>query len=58
VQYRNVGLARDTMTGIASGRGLEACDGCGRCKLLCRNQVQIGKKLEHLKTVSRDWWVA
>lgn len=53
VQYRNPGLARQTIAGIASGRGLEACDGCESCRLVCRNSVQIGRKIAQLKMWDR-----
>ncbi|HZP00082.1 MAG TPA: aldo/keto reductase [Terriglobia bacterium] len=51
-QYRNAGLARDTMAGIASGRGLEACDGCESCTLTCRNSVNIARKIAQLRAMA------
>jgi predicted aldo/keto reductase-like oxidoreductase len=53
VQYRNAALARDTIAGIASGRGLDACHDCESCSLACRNTVQIGKKIAQLKSLAR-----
>jgi predicted aldo/keto reductase-like oxidoreductase len=52
VQYRNATLARDTIAGIAGGRGLTACDGCQSCKLNCQNNVQIGRKIAQLRTLA------
>jgi aryl-alcohol dehydrogenase-like predicted oxidoreductase len=52
-QYRNAGLARDTITGIAVGRGLDACEGCESCNLSCRNTVQIGRKIAQLRIMAR-----
>jgi succinate dehydrogenase/fumarate reductase-like Fe-S protein len=57
VQYRNAGLARDTIAGITGGRGLAECDGCESCKLSCRNSVQIGRKIAQLRTLARDHFV-
>lgn len=58
VQYRNLELARDTISGIAAGRGLDACQGCEQCKLACRNTVQIGKKIAQLRTMASRQFVA
>jgi aryl-alcohol dehydrogenase-like predicted oxidoreductase len=52
VQYRNSALARDTIAGIAAGRGLDACEGCESCRLACRNTVPIGRKIEQLRTIA------
>ena len=53
-QYRNASLARDTIAGIAAGRGLDACADCESCRLACRNRVQIGKKIAQLRTMARN----
>ncbi len=53
VQYRNAGLARDTLAGIAAGRGLDACGDCESCTLSCRNAVQIGRKIGQLQNLAR-----
>jgi predicted aldo/keto reductase-like oxidoreductase len=52
VQYRNSALARDTIAGIAAGRGLDACEGCESCRLACRNTVPIGRKIGQLRTIA------
>ncbi len=52
VQYRNAGMARDTLAGISAGRGLDACDGCESCHASCRNTVQIARKIAQLKTLA------
>jgi predicted aldo/keto reductase-like oxidoreductase len=49
VQYRNIGMARETLASAAPGRGLEACDACKSCLVTCRNTVQIGRKIAQLK---------
>jgi aryl-alcohol dehydrogenase-like predicted oxidoreductase len=57
VQYRNAGLARETIAGIAAGRGLEVCDGCESCTLSCRNSVHIAKKIAQLQGLVRQEFV-
>lgn len=57
VQYRNAGLARDTIAGMASGHGLQACDGCESCPLQCRNHVRIGQKIAQLRGLARNEFV-
>lgn len=52
VQYRNVGLAREMLASITSGRGLEACAACESCLVTCRNTVQIGRKIAQLKALT------
>lgn len=49
VQYRNIGMARQMLASAAPGRGLEACDACESCPVICRNAVQIGRKIAQLK---------
>lgn len=57
VQYRNAGLAGDTMAAIATGRGLQACEACDSCPLQCRNHVRIGKKIAQLRQLARPDFV-
>jgi predicted aldo/keto reductase-like oxidoreductase len=54
VQYGNAELARETLASVAAGRGLDACDHCTSCAVACRNSVQIGRKIEQLKTLARN----
>ena len=51
VQYRNIKAARETLASVASGRGLEACGACDSCRAICRNTVQIGRKIGQLKVL-------
>ena len=57
VQYRNAGLARETIAGIAAGRGLEACNGCESCTVACGNSVHIAKKIGQLQGLAREEFV-
>lgn len=52
VQYRNVGLARDTAVQISSGRGLNACRDCVSCTAKCRHNVNISRKIEELRNLA------
>lgn len=52
VQYRNTGMARQTMSEIAAGRGLDACGSCERCAASCRHSVRIAHKIEDLKALA------
>ena len=54
VQYRNTGMAREMLASVASGRGLDACDGCESCVVACRNSVQVGRKIAQLKWLARN----
>jgi predicted aldo/keto reductase-like oxidoreductase len=54
VQYGNAGRARELLASVAAGRGLDACDGCASCVVACRNNVQIGRKIAHLKALARN----
>jgi uncharacterized protein len=49
VQYRNIGMARETVATIATGRGLDACATCEACPVNCHSDVQIGRKISELK---------
>jgi aryl-alcohol dehydrogenase-like predicted oxidoreductase len=49
-QYSNLELTRLTLSSIEAGRGLDACGSCGTCRAVCRNDVNIGMKIAHLKT--------
>ena len=50
MQYSNRELAGLTLSSIEAGRGLDACGSCGTCQAACRNDVNIGMKIAHLKT--------
>lgn len=52
VQYSNLSLAAETMAAITCGKGLTACAGCESCRAVCRNSVNIARKIEHLKALS------
>jgi len=52
VQYSNPELARLTLDSIESSRGLDACSSCVECRAACRNDVNIGMKIAHLKTAA------
>ena len=54
VQYSNLPLAAETMAAIACGKGLTACSDCESCRAVCRNSVNIARKIEHLKALSWD----
>jgi hypothetical protein len=54
VQYGNNGMAREILASVAAGRGLDACDGCETCVVACRNSVQVGRKIAHLKALARN----
>jgi hypothetical protein len=54
VQYGNKGMAREMLASVASGRGLDACDGCESCVVACRNSVQVGRKIVQLKSLARN----
>jgi predicted aldo/keto reductase-like oxidoreductase len=49
VQYGNRDMARYTLANLGSGQGIEACRSCEKCSATCRNVVNIGGKIEHLK---------
>ncbi|HUM05469.1 MAG TPA: aldo/keto reductase [Terriglobales bacterium] len=49
VQYSNYDLARDTLAGIAAGKGLDACASCTSCQATCRGNVNIARKISDLK---------
>lgn len=52
VQYRNTGMAKAILACIASDRGLDACGGCESCSVICRNTVQIERKIAELKALA------
>jgi predicted aldo/keto reductase-like oxidoreductase len=52
VQYRNTSMARETLACAAPSRGLDACAGCESCPVTCRNEVQIGRKIQQLKMLN------
>ncbi len=49
VQYSNRELARLTLSSMEPGRGLDVCRSCGECRVQCRNNVNVGMKIAHLK---------
>lgn len=50
VRYGNEAHARQTLAGIASGRGLDACRLCGdHCTATCRNAVHIARNIAQLQ---------
>jgi predicted aldo/keto reductase-like oxidoreductase len=49
VQYSNRELAVDTLASIDRGHGLDACSQCTSCSASCRADVNIGRKIQHLK---------
>jgi len=51
VQYGNGDMARQVVSEVAPGRGLDACAICDSCLASCRNTVQIGRKIEQLKAL-------
>jgi len=52
VQYRNAALARETVVGISTGRGLDACKDCASCQISCRHDVKIARKIDELKNMT------
>lgn len=52
VQYRNIGVARQALASATPGRGLDACAACESCAVHCRNKVQIGRKIDELKSLA------
>jgi len=52
VQYSNHGLARDTLAGIAPGKGLDACANCTSCRATCRRSVNIARKISELRQIT------
>jgi len=53
VQYRNIGVARQTLASAAPGMGLDSCAGCDSCAVHCRT-VQIGRKIDELKNLALE----
>lgn len=52
VQYANFQKATQTMADIDFGRGLENCGKCKSCQAICRNSVNIARKIQQLKEIS------
>lgn len=50
-QYGNFCEARAALDEVARGRGIEACAACGTCAAKCSNSVNIGCRIEDLKTL-------
>ena len=51
LSYGNPLLARQTMSQIEEGRGLENCAGCVTCQAGCRYRVQIAGRIAELKEI-------
>ena len=52
VQYSNFGLARETLSGLARAKGLDACAACASCRATCRRSVNIARKISELKEIA------
>lgn len=50
-QYANFHQARATLAAIPEGRNLAVCRSCGSCTAECGHSLDIGRKLEDLKTL-------
>lgn len=50
LRYPNVFQARDTLAALPAGRGLEACVACASCVARCRGRIDIGRRIDLLKT--------
>jgi aryl-alcohol dehydrogenase-like predicted oxidoreductase len=49
--YGNFAQARAVLAEIPAGRGLDACRDCAACAAACRGSVQVGRRVEELKTI-------
>ncbi|HSA95875.1 MAG TPA: aldo/keto reductase, partial [Acidobacteriota bacterium] len=49
LRYPNVFQARETLAGLAAGKGLDACASCETCRARCRGQVDIARRVGQLK---------
>lgn len=49
LRYPNVFEARETLGGLPSGRGLDACLSCDSCRARCRGRIDIGGRIDQLK---------
>jgi len=50
-QYGNLCEARAALDEVPHGRGIEACRSCSACTATCSNSVDIGYRIEGLKTL-------
>jgi predicted aldo/keto reductase-like oxidoreductase len=50
-QYANFHHARATLDDIEPGRGLDACSGCGACRVCCRHAVDVAAKIDELRLI-------
>ena len=50
-QYGNFHHARLTLGEIEPGRGLDACAGCGACRIRCPHSVDVASRIEELKLI-------
>jgi len=46
------------MAAMVAGKGLAACGSCQSCRAICRNSVNIARKIEQLKTLSSNGTLA
>jgi predicted aldo/keto reductase-like oxidoreductase len=51
VCYENHDQARQTIRGIADGRGLSACASCAECSVRCLRRVPVGRRLHELRMI-------
>lgn len=51
VCYANYDQARETIRGIANGRGLSACATCADCSVRCRRRVPLERRLHELRMI-------
>ena len=49
--YTNFYQARDALDEIPRGKGLDACVSCETCRAKCVNHIDIGKRIDELKTI-------
>ncbi len=49
--YGNFTHARQVLSEIPSDRGLEACGECKKCLAVCRGRVDIGRRIDQLKSI-------
>lgn len=49
--YGNFSHARQVLADIPPNHGLQACADCSRCRAVCRGRVDIGRRIDELKTI-------
>lgn len=50
-QYSNFDRARQALDELKGGAGLDACAGCGECKVRCHRSVDVAGHIEELKLI-------